>query len=54
MKDYFDRMVRDAGHFWRCARYIRRNPEKANLLVEAFTLFESDHVREVLDGRANG
>jgi putative transposase len=54
MKDYFDRMVRDAAHFWRCARYIRRNPEKAKLPAETFTLFESDHVRVVLDGTGNG
>lgn len=54
MKDYFDRMIRDAAHFWRCARYIRRNPAKAKLPKEAFTLFESDHVRDVLDGKANG
>lgn len=53
-KDYFDRMIRDAAHFWRVARYIRRNPEKASLTNQAFTLFESDHVRDVLDGRANG
>jgi len=25
-KDYFDRLVRDAGHLGRCVRYIRRNP----------------------------
>lgn len=54
MKDYFDRMIRDAEHFWRCARYIRRNPNKAKLPAEDFTLYESDHVRDVLDGKANG
>jgi len=54
MKDYFDRMIRDVAHFWRCARYIRRNPVKAKLRVDEFTLFESDHVRDVLDGKANG
>ncbi len=54
MKDYFDRMIRDAAHFWRCARYIRRNPAKAKLRPGEFTLFESDHVRAVLDGKANG
>jgi putative transposase len=53
-KDYFDRMVRDAEHFWRCARYIRRNPMKAKLSADEFTLLESDHVRDVLDGKANG
>lgn len=54
MKDYFDRMIRDAEHFWRCARYIRRNPGKAKLGLGEFTLFESDHVRDVLAGKANG
>ena len=54
MKDYFDRMIRDAAHFWRCARYIRRNPTKAKSRPGEFTLFESDHVRAVLDGKANG
>ncbi len=54
MKDYFDRMIRDAAHFWRCARYIRRNPAKAKLRLGEFTLFESDHVRNVLDGKACG
>lgn len=54
MKDYFDRMIRDAAHFWRVARYIRRNPTKAKLTAGPFTLFESDHVRDVSDGKANG
>jgi len=54
MKDYFNRMIRDAEHFWRCVRYIRRNPVTANLRPGEFTLFESDHVRAVLDGKANG
>lgn len=54
MKDYFDRMVRDAEHFWRCARYIRRNPKKARLANKSFTLFESEYVRDVLDGKTCG
>jgi len=52
MKDYFDRMIRDTEHFWRCARYIRNNPGKAKLTGHAFTLFESKHVRDVLDEKA--
>ena len=48
-KDYFDRLVRDGEHFWRCARYIRRNPEKAGLRASAFLLHEHPSVREVLD-----
>ena len=50
--DYFDRMVRDAQHFWRCARYIRRNPEKAKLKPGEFLLYESARVKAVLDGEA--
>ena len=49
MRDYFDRLIRDANHFWRCARYIRRNPEKARLSPHDFTLFEDPFVREQLD-----
>jgi len=52
MKDYFDRMIRDSEHFWRCARYIRRNPVKAKLAAWQFTLHESQHVRDILDCRA--
>lgn len=49
MKDYFDRLVRDADHFWRCTRYIRRNPAKARLAPDDYTLFEAPFVREQLD-----
>lgn len=52
MKDYFDRLVRDAAHFWRCAHYIRRNPEKAKLTRSAFTLFEAPFVRDFLNAGA--
>lgn len=38
--EYFDRMIRDAGHFQRVADYIRRNPMKAGLGTDKFTLFE--------------
>lgn len=37
--EYFDRMIRDAGHFQRVADYIRGNPEKAGLDPNQFTLF---------------
>ena len=47
-KDYFDRLVRDVGHFANCVRYIRRNPEKAHLRQEEFTLFESDLAKSIL------
>jgi len=49
MKDYFDRLVRDADHFWRCARYIRRNPEKAKIAEDHFALYEAPFVRACLD-----
>lgn len=47
-RDYFDRMIRDAAHFWRCARYVRRNPAKCGLREGEFALHESEAVREVL------
>ncbi|MBE2283958.1 MAG: transposase [Prosthecobacter sp.] len=41
-EDYFDRLIRDAEHFTNCARYIRRNPQKAKLNPDEFTLFETE------------
>ena len=41
-KDYFDRLIRDPAHLMNCVRYIRRNPEKAGLKENEFTLWESD------------
>jgi putative transposase len=41
-QDYFDRLVRDEKHFANCVRYIRRNPEKANLGAHEFILYESE------------
>jgi hypothetical protein len=46
-KDYFDRMVRTTEHFWRCARYIRKNP--AQLSAGSFLLWEADWVAKSLD-----
>ncbi len=46
-KDYFDRLVRTSEHFWRCARYIRKNP--ANLPAGNFLLWEADWVAKALD-----
>ena len=40
--DYFDRLVRDEGHFANCVRYIRRNPLKARLRTGEYILYESD------------
>ena len=36
---YWDRLVRDQAHLDRCLSYIRRNPEKANLRLEEYTLW---------------
>ena len=41
-RDYFDRLVRDEKHFANCVRYIRRNPEKAQLTENHFVLWESE------------
>ena len=48
-ENYFDRLIRDGEHFWKCARYIRRNPLKAHLPPGTHTLWESDPVRTKLD-----
>ena len=44
-EDYFDRLIRDEEHFTNCVRYIRRNPQKADLKEDEFTLFESDFAK---------
>jgi type I restriction enzyme R subunit len=40
--DYWDRMIRNPGHFNRCMEYIRENPAKANLEKNEFVFYESD------------
>ena len=47
-KDYRDRLVRSHEHFVHCARYIRENPEKADLRPGEYLLFEGERVRELL------
>ena len=47
-KDYFDRLIRDWDHFLNVARYIRRNPSKAGLAKERFTLFEAPWIERML------
>lgn len=49
-RDYFDRLIRDQCHFANCARYIRRNPLKAQLGEDAYTLFECESVQQMLGG----
>ena len=44
-KDYFDRLIRNAEHFWNCVGYIQRNPSKAQLKPGEFRHFESEYVR---------
>jgi REP element-mobilizing transposase RayT len=44
-KDYFDRLIRNADHFWNCVRYIRHNPVKAHLKPGEYVLYESDYVK---------
>jgi REP element-mobilizing transposase RayT len=46
-KDYFDRLVRDAGHLANCVRYIRRNPIKARFHEGEYELWESDLAKAV-------
>ena len=47
-RDYFDRLVRDEKHFANCVRYIRRNPEKANLSANEFIIWESPIARDII------
>ena len=46
-RDYFDRLVRDQGHFENCVRYIRRNPGKAQLPQGEFVLYEGELARNI-------
>ena len=45
--DYFDRLIRDGDHLRNVIRYIRRNPSKAHLIADEFTLWESDLAKAV-------
>jgi putative transposase len=45
--DYFDRLIRDGQHFENVVRYIRRNPLKAKLRPDEYTLHESALAREI-------
>jgi putative transposase len=47
-RDYFDRMIRDGGHFMNCIRYIRNNPTKAGLRGGGYLIFESAWVKEMV------
>ena len=39
-KDYWDRLVRNERHLFKCREYIQRNPVKAGLRAGEFVLFE--------------
>ncbi len=52
-EDYFDRLVRDADHFVRCVRYIRRNPLKARLQPDEYTHYEDALSRQWAPGEGS-
>lgn len=43
--NYRDTLIRDSDHFQNAVRYIRKNPEKANLRAGTFTLWESERAK---------
>jgi putative transposase len=45
--DYFDRLVRDDNHLANCVRYIRKNPNKAHLSVDACLQYEDEIARAI-------
>ena len=53
-RDYFDRLIRDEQHFRRCVRYIRRNPEKAQLRSGEFLSYEAGWVTKAVSPRSDG
>lgn len=46
-RNYRDTLIRDADHFRNAVRYIRRNPMKAGLPENAYTLWQSDRAAAV-------
>ena len=38
--EYWDRLIRSENHYYKCAEYIRQNPEKAGLKV-GFVIWEA-------------
>lgn len=46
-RDYFDRLIRDDDHFRSCVRYVRKNPIKASLSPNQFTLYENDLAKSI-------
>jgi type I restriction enzyme R subunit len=46
-RNYRDTLIRDRDHFINAVRYIRKNPVKAKLKNEAFTLWQSERAAKV-------
>lgn len=46
-RNYRDTLVRDVDHFINAVRYIRRNPIKAKLPDDAYTLWQSDRAAAI-------
>jgi hypothetical protein len=45
--DYFDRLIRDEEHLRNVIRYIRRNPVKARLPSNEYSLWEGELAKSV-------
>jgi REP element-mobilizing transposase RayT len=46
-RNYRDTLIRDGDHFINAVRYIRKNPVKAKLADDAFTLWQSEQPAKV-------
>ena len=46
-RNYRDTLIRDGDHFINAVRYIRKNPVKAKLSDDDFTLWQSEHAAKV-------
>jgi len=42
--EYWDRLIRDEAHLYRCRRYIQNNPLKANLANENYILYHDGKI----------
>ncbi|MDA0812472.1 MAG: transposase [Verrucomicrobia bacterium] len=50
--DYFDRLIRDANHFWNVVSYIQGNPEKGKLKQGDYQLHTAPWI-ETIQGEAD-
>jgi hypothetical protein len=46
-RNYRDTLIRDGDHFANAVRYIRKNPVKAKLPEDAFTLWQSERAAKI-------